>query len=93
MEEVYMMQNSKQITNIDLLWLAMTKLAIKDYRDILKCRKPFKEEKVLTKEEIEAFFMSPEYEYVTGYNGKKIVCWLKKHTLKNEKIRKRGKKI
>ena len=47
----------------------------------------------MTKEEIEAFFLSPEYEYVTGYNGKKIVCWLKNHTLKNEKIRKRGKKI
>ena len=78
-----MLLNSKQITNIDRLWLAMTKLAIKDYRDILKCRKPFKEEKVLTKEEIEAFFLSPEYEYVTGYNGKKIVSWLREYTVIN----------
>ena len=76
-----MLANSKQITNIDRLGLAMTMLAIKDYKNLLK------EDRITSKEEIETFFLSPEYEYMAGYNGKKIVFWLRNHmVLKKEKI-------
>ena len=82
-----MLLNSKQITNIDRLGLAMTMLAIKDYKNLLKGKKVFEEDRITSKEEIETFFLSPEYEYMTGYNGKKIVSWLRNHmVLKKEKI-------
>lgn len=82
-----MLLNSKQITNIDRLGLAMTMLAIKDYKNLLKGKKVFEEDRITSKEEIETFFLSPEYEYMTGYNGKKIVFWLRNHmVLKKEKI-------
>lgn len=79
--------DSKQITNIDCLGMAMTRWAIKDYKNLLKGKKIFKEERTISKEEIEAFFLSPNYDYITGYNGKKIVSWLRNHmVLKKEKI-------
>lgn len=82
-----MLANSKQITNIDRLGLAMTMLAIKDYKNLLKGKKVFEEDRITSKEEIETFFLSPEYEYMAGYNGKKIVFWLRNHmVLKKEKI-------
>lgn len=82
-----MLLSSKQITNIDRLGLAMTMLAIKDYKNLLKGKKVFEEDRITSKEEIETFFLSPEYEYVTGYNCKKIVLWLRNHmVLKKEKI-------
>lgn len=63
-----MLLTNKKIINLEVLAMAITKCAIEDYKLLLKGKNIPKSHRIISKEEIERFFLSSYFDFLMTFN-------------------------